>query len=223
MTHGSLWVIQPPTTSPSSSRHDARVLGEALGRVALRPAARVLERLGQVPVVERRDRLDAALAQPLGQPLVEVQPALVDRARARRARSAATRSRSGRTRRPARPSGRGRRASAGSGRRRRRRCRRWRRRRACGEAIPDRLAAAVGQRGALDLVGRGGHAEAEAGRRDARGGRGRRGRRRRCAAHPFTAPAVRPWTSHRWVAKKASMTGIVETTPAAMSCAYSSL
>ena len=39
--------------------------------------------------------------------------------------------------------------------------------------------------------------------------------------HPLTAPAVRPRTSHRWVAKNASMTGIVETTPAAMSCPYS--
>ena len=38
--------------------------------------------------------------------------------------------------------------------------------------------------------------------------------------HPtFTAPAVRPRTNHRCVAKKATMTGIVEITPAAISCA----
>ena len=50
----------------------AGVLGEALGGVARRPAAGVLQRLRQVPVVERRDRLDAALEQPVDEPAVEV-------------------------------------------------------------------------------------------------------------------------------------------------------
>ena len=36
--------------------------------------------------------------------------------------------------------------------------------------------------------------------------------------HPLTAPAVMPRTSQRCAAKKAMTTGIVETTPAAMSC-----
>jgi hypothetical protein len=39
----------------------ARVLGEALGRVARQPAAFVLECLRQVPVVQRDDGVDAAL------------------------------------------------------------------------------------------------------------------------------------------------------------------
>ena len=42
-------------------RHRPRVLGEALRGVAGRPAAAILERLRQVPVVEGRDRLDPAL------------------------------------------------------------------------------------------------------------------------------------------------------------------
>ena len=36
--------------------------------------------------------------------------------------------------------------------------------------------------------------------------------------HPLTAPAVMPRTSQRCAAKKAMTTGIVDTTPAAMSC-----
>ena len=84
------------------------------------------------------------------------------------------------------------------------------------EAIPDRLAAPVLARGALDLVGRRRGAEAEAGGEPA----GRSGRRQRSGGrHPFTAPAVMPFTSQRWVAKKAMSTGRVETTPAAISCA----
>ena len=39
--------------------HDRGVVAEALGGVADRPAALVLQRLRQVPVVERGDRLDA--------------------------------------------------------------------------------------------------------------------------------------------------------------------
>ena len=52
-----------------------RVLGEALDRVAVAPAAVVLERLRQVPVVERHHGLDAALEQRVEQPLVVVEAA----------------------------------------------------------------------------------------------------------------------------------------------------
>ena len=45
-----------------------------------RPAAAILERLRQVPVVERHARLDAASQQLVDQPIVEVEAALVDRA-----------------------------------------------------------------------------------------------------------------------------------------------
>ena len=55
------------------------VLGEAVDRVARRPAAVVLERLRQVPVVERHERRDPALAETLDQAAVEVEPALVGR------------------------------------------------------------------------------------------------------------------------------------------------
>ena len=72
MTHGSLWVIQWSTTSPSSCAISRAYSAKraAVSRAAQPPA--VLQRLRQVPVVERRDRLDAALAQALDQPPVEV-------------------------------------------------------------------------------------------------------------------------------------------------------
>jgi hypothetical protein len=44
-------------------------------RLARGPAAIVLRRLGQVPVVERRDRLDPAREQALGEVAVEAQAA----------------------------------------------------------------------------------------------------------------------------------------------------
>ena len=68
--------------------------------------------------------------------------------------------------------------------------------------------------GAVDADGRG--AEAKAGREAVRVAGVRQGSGGR---HPFTAPAVMPFTSQRWVAKKAMSTGRVETTPAAISCA----
>ena len=64
-------------------RDDVDVLGEALGGVAHAPTALVLERLGQVPVVEGERRLDAPGAKPVDQPVVEVEPALVGRTLAR--------------------------------------------------------------------------------------------------------------------------------------------
>src|SRR5919204_591664 len=53
--------------------HDLRVLGEPLDDVARSPTARILQRLRQIPVVERREWDDLALAQPGGETAVEVQ------------------------------------------------------------------------------------------------------------------------------------------------------
>ncbi len=107
---------------------DRRVVAEPLGRVAHEPAARVLERLRQVPVIERRVRRDAVLQARLGEPPVEVEAGRSWSRRSPPGRSAARRSRTGT------PSGRGPpaagcpRRTGGSGRRRRHR---WCRRRSC--------------------------------------------------------------------------------------------
>jgi hypothetical protein len=53
------------------------VLGEPVGGVPRLPAAPVLQRLRRVPVVERGHGLDAALQQPVDDPAVEVEAALV--------------------------------------------------------------------------------------------------------------------------------------------------
>ena len=52
---------------------DLDVLGERLDRLPDRPAAAVLERLRQVPVVQGRERLDAVLEQLVDEPVVEVE------------------------------------------------------------------------------------------------------------------------------------------------------
>ena len=59
ITHGSHCVIQLRTRSPRRRGDDLDVLGEGVDRLAHRPAAAVLERLRQVPVVERDEGLDA--------------------------------------------------------------------------------------------------------------------------------------------------------------------
>ena len=56
---------------------DARVVGERLGRVPVRPAALVFEGLRQVPVVQRRDGPDAAVDESVDEALVEREPRLV--------------------------------------------------------------------------------------------------------------------------------------------------
>jgi hypothetical protein len=56
---------------------DLDVLGEGLRRVADGPPARILERLRQVPVVERHEGLDAGSEQLVDEPVVEVEPGLV--------------------------------------------------------------------------------------------------------------------------------------------------
>src|SRR5690606_40527932 len=43
--------------------HYARIVGEPAGDVAIGPAAEIVERRGQVPVIERAERLDAGFEQ----------------------------------------------------------------------------------------------------------------------------------------------------------------
>jgi hypothetical protein len=57
-----------------------RVLGEAVRRVAVRPAAGILERLRQVPVVQGGDGRDPASEESVNELRVEVDAGLVDRA-----------------------------------------------------------------------------------------------------------------------------------------------
>ena len=60
------------------------ILRKPVCRVARRPAARVLERLREVPVVEGRPRRDATVEERVDQPAVEVHPGLVHRSGAGR-------------------------------------------------------------------------------------------------------------------------------------------
>ena len=64
-------------------RHDARVIGEFVGDIALEPAALVLQRLRQIPVVEAKPRGDAAGDETVDQTVVEIKAAMLNRARAR--------------------------------------------------------------------------------------------------------------------------------------------
>ena len=140
------------------------VLGEALGGVAVGPAARVLERLREVPVIERRHRLDAALEQPLDQAAVEAHARRVERpgavglhARPRDREAVGLEAQGRHEVEVLAPAvvviaGDVAGVAVGDGARH------------AAEGVPDRLAAAVLVRGALDLVGGGGGAEAESGR-----------------------------------------------------------
>ena len=60
-----------------SSRNGLHVLGEGPDRRPVGPAAAILERLRQVPVVERHERLDAGGEQLVDEPVVEVEPGRV--------------------------------------------------------------------------------------------------------------------------------------------------
>jgi hypothetical protein len=62
---------------PQALADQAGVLGEPVRGVAVQPAAVVLERLREVPVVERCHRLDVPLEQPVDEPVVEVEAGLV--------------------------------------------------------------------------------------------------------------------------------------------------
>jgi len=70
-------VAQPP-------RHRLRILRERLRGVPRRPAALVLQRLRQVPMVQRRVGRDARGQQAVHEPAVEIQPHRVDLAVAAR-------------------------------------------------------------------------------------------------------------------------------------------
>ena len=144
---------------------DGGVLGEPVDRVAVQPAAVVLERLRQVPVVERHHRLrrrPRAARRSAGRrtPGPSRWPA-----RSRSAGSAARRSRTGSRRRRAASSARRPRRSGGSGRRRPRRVEPSMIRPGCAVKVSQMLGplpSSVGR--ALDLVRRGAGPEPEAGR-----------------------------------------------------------
>jgi hypothetical protein len=52
----------------------ARIVRECLGGVARFPPAAILQRLRQVPVIERRERRDTVSEEVVEEPIVEVEP-----------------------------------------------------------------------------------------------------------------------------------------------------
>src|SRR6185312_14825481 len=138
------------------------VLDEGVDGLAGGPAAGVLERLRQIPVVERDEGLDAGFEEPVGEPVVEVEAGHVDVPAAGREHARpGDREAVGAEAEPlheldvARPAvvviaGHGTVAAVGDGAGTR------------GEAVPDRLAAALDGGGAFDLVGGGGGSPEEA-------------------------------------------------------------
>src|SRR5674476_961551 len=68
-----------PVTEGGSDH--GRVLREPVGGLTIRPPSRILERLRQIPVVERGDGLDTAGDQPVDEPRVEVDAGLAYRSR----------------------------------------------------------------------------------------------------------------------------------------------
>ena len=56
------------------------VVAEIFGEVAIRPSAGVLERLRQIPMIERHPRLDVALEHLVHDAIVEVESLLINRA-----------------------------------------------------------------------------------------------------------------------------------------------
>ena len=70
-------VAEPPS-------HHARVICERCGRIAIEPAALLLQRLRQVPMIDAQPRRDAVRDEPIDQALVKVEAARLDRAAARR-------------------------------------------------------------------------------------------------------------------------------------------
>src|SRR4051794_9592933 len=73
-------VVRDPVLHPVAETADDGfgVLDERLRRRTLAPAAEVLQGLGRVPVKQRCERLDAIRKQLVDQPVVEVEPCLVD-------------------------------------------------------------------------------------------------------------------------------------------------
>ena len=178
-----------------------RVVHEALHGVAVGPAAGVLQGLGEVPVVERDEGLDAGLQQAVDQPPVEVQAELVHGAGAL-----------GQHAWPCdrEPVG----AEAEVGQQRdvvleaevvvRGGCARLSARDAprlgC-EGVPDGRPPAVGVDRALDLVGRRGRTPEEP-----------LGEAQLLACHAFTAPSMIPATSWRPTRMNTSSSGTVPST-----------
>src|ERR1035441_4881104 len=70
----------PPQRNDVAERldHKLRVVAEVADGIAGRPATRILQRLGEVPVVERRHRLDTPGVQAVDQAPVEVEALLVN-------------------------------------------------------------------------------------------------------------------------------------------------
>ncbi len=78
-------VQRRPGVDPVTERgaHNPRVLLERIHGRAVRPTAGILQRLRQIPVIQRRYRLDASREQTVDESRVEVEPRLVHRAAAR--------------------------------------------------------------------------------------------------------------------------------------------
>ena len=68
-------VLRDPVADTIAQRvgHDLDVLGEGVHGLAHRPAPAVLERLRQIPVIERDERLDPVGEQLVHEPVVEVE------------------------------------------------------------------------------------------------------------------------------------------------------
>ena len=90
-TAGSLNVIQCVTRSPRLDATSGGEVAEPAHDLRVREATAVLQRLRQVPVEQVDERLDARLEQGVDESLVEVDAALIDGARPRRAGRAASR------------------------------------------------------------------------------------------------------------------------------------
>ena len=184
------------------------VLREPVGGVAVGPAAGILERLRQVPVVERQPRRDLVREQLVDEPVVEREPARLDRTAV------------GSHARPGHGEPVRRQAEArherdvlghpvvvvagqvavvgvvdGSGH--------------AGEGVPDGGPTAVLGHRALDLVRRRRGPPEEAGRERAGHDLGGRPRTGECG-HAFTAPCMMPATSWRPARTKRMSSGIVE-------------
>ena len=95
-TQGSLKVIQCFTRSPKRAADHIDVVDVILDDAAPQPAAFILQRLRQIPVIERHVGRDPGFEQVVDQAAVKVQPGFVDRCRAPAGKCAARQSKAGR-------------------------------------------------------------------------------------------------------------------------------
>ena len=86
--------VADPVTQPAGD--ERRELAERIGRRADGPAARVLQRLGKIPVVQRDEGVDAAGEELVDEAVVEVEARFVGAPRPLRATPGARTSRGGR-------------------------------------------------------------------------------------------------------------------------------